>query len=96
MLLKWGLMPRKTLGQGKGLSMDLDKKRDAIFQTLFDETKKEIEKVYLPGTMAYIKTNHNKLYYEVLVTEMRLDDLWLSMRQGKNTMDKFREALKSE
>ena len=26
--------------------------------------------------------------------EMRLNDLWLSMRGGKNTYDKFRTALK--
>jgi hypothetical protein len=35
------------------------------------------------------------VYDEVLITEMRLDDLWRSMRAGKDTLDKFREALKT-
>jgi len=65
-----------------------------MFHALFNETKKEIEKVYLPGTMADIKTHHSKLYDEVLLTERRLDHLWQTMRKGRNTLTQFKKTLK--
>lgn len=74
--------------------MDREDKREAIFQALFDEVEREIEKVYLPGTMAYIREHHKELYETILSTEARLNELWLAMREGRNTLDKFREALK--
>jgi hypothetical protein len=30
---------------------------------------------------------------QIHVTEMRLNELWLSMREGKNTLEQFRETL---
>jgi uncharacterized protein (DUF2342 family) len=83
----------KTLGRGEGLGMAQRENREAIYQGLFEEAKKEIALDYLPGTMAYLKLHHPKLYDEVLVTEMRLDDLWRSMRKGKDTLEQFQETL---
>jgi len=85
----------KTLGKGEGVGMGRKKKREAIYQSLFEETKKQIALVYLPGTMAHVKLHHLELYDEVLSTEMRLDDLWRSMREGKDTLGQFEEALQT-
>lgn len=60
---------------------------------MFEETQKQIALVYLPGTMAHIKEHDKALYDEVLIVEMRLDDLWQSMREGKDILEQFREAL---
>ncbi len=84
----------KTLAQGEGLTMDKNDKKEAIFYALLNEAKEGIGKVYLPGTMAYIKLNHSKVYDEVLMTEMRLDYLWQTMRKGRNTLTQFKKTLK--
>ena len=83
----------KTLGRGKGLGIDQKGNKNAIYQTLFEEARKQITLVYLPGTMAYVKLHYPELSDEVLVAEMRLDDLWLSMREGKDTLEQFKETL---
>lgn len=88
------MLQEKSLEQGKGFSMDLSDKREAIFKALFDEARGEIEKVYLPGTMAYLKAHHSKLYNEALLAEMRLEHLWLTMRKGGDTLKKFKATLK--
>jgi hypothetical protein len=84
----------KTLDEGKGFSMDLNDKREAVFQALFDEAKKEIDRLYLPEVIAHIREHEKALYEEILATEMRLNDLWLSMKQGKNTPEQFGESLR--
>jgi hypothetical protein len=83
----------KTLGQGKGLSMDPKVNKEDVYQGLFEEARKQIALVYLSGTMAYIKEHDHALYDEVLIAEMRLEDLWRSMREGKDTLEQFEEAL---
>ena len=85
----------KILGRGKGLDRGQGEKRSATLKTLFEEAKKEIALVYLPETMAHIRKHNKALYDEMLVIEMRLDDLWLTMKKGENAHDKFREALKT-
>ena len=44
--------------------------------------------------MAYIKEHDQALYDEILVTEMKLDDLWQMMREGKDTLEEFEETLR--
>jgi pyoverdine/dityrosine biosynthesis protein Dit1 len=34
-------------------------KGEALFQDLFNQAQEEINKVYLPGTMAYTQENHH-------------------------------------
>jgi len=41
----------------------------------------------------YVKLHYPELSDEVLIAEMRLDDLWLSMREGKDTLEQFKETL---
>jgi len=82
------------LGQGKAfISMDPEDKREVVFTTLVHEARKDIESLY-PGAMAFIKLNHKDLYDEILASEMRLDNLWLTMQNGERNLDQFREALK--
>lgn len=83
----------QTLDKGKGFSMDLSDKKEAIFQGLFDEARVEIEKVYLPGTMAHVREHHKELYENILKIETTLNELWLAMREGRDTLEKFRGAL---
>jgi len=44
--------------------------------------------------MAHIKENHGTLYETILKTERRLEELWLAMREGKNTFDQCGYLLK--
>jgi len=76
--------------------MDLNDRREAVFRALFDEAGggREIEKIYLPGTIAHIRANDETLYNEILLTEMRLEHLWLEMRKGKDTFKQFKATLK--
>ncbi len=57
----------KTLAQDKGVSIGQSDNKEAVFQFFFDEAREEIRKVYLPGTMAYLKVHNSKLYDEVLL-----------------------------
>jgi len=66
---------------------------EPTYQDLFGEVKKQIALIYLSGTVAYIREHDQAIYDEILVTEIRLDDLWLSMREGKNTLEQFKETL---
>jgi len=45
----------KSLDRRKGLSIAPKENREAIYQGLFEEAKKQIALVYLSGTMAYIR-----------------------------------------
>ena len=69
-------------------------KGEALFQDLFNQAQEAINKVYLPGTMAYIQENHGSLYETILNTERRLEELWLAMKEGKNTVDQFKGVLR--
>jgi len=64
-----------------------------LFQDLFNQAQEAINRVYLPGTMAYIQENHGSLYQTILNTERRLEELWLAMKEGKDTLDQFKGAL---
>ena len=55
MLLGGPLFFESFWNQGKGLSMNLSDKREAIFKASFDEAREETRKVYLPGTMTCLK-----------------------------------------
>jgi hypothetical protein len=50
----------ETPGQCKETSVDWDGKEEAIYQSSFDGTKREIALVYLPGTMAHIKESEKE------------------------------------
>jgi hypothetical protein len=45
--------------------------------------------------MAYVKENDKALYDEILVMKIRLNDLWRSMREGKDTLEQYEEALRT-
>jgi hypothetical protein len=85
----------ETLTQGQGLDMWEKGKAEAIFRELFDEVQGAVSRVYIPGTMAHIKERHRTVYEEILNTEAELGGLWLAMREGKDTLEKFRDALKA-
>ena len=44
--------------------------------------------------MAYIQENHSSLYQTILSTERRVEELWLEMNEGKDTLDQFKGVLK--
>ena len=71
-----------------------DDKDEALFQDLFNQAQEAINKVYLPGTMAYIQENHGSLYETILKTERRLEELWLAMKEGEDTLDQFKGVLR--
>ena len=69
-------------------------KGEALFQEIFNQAQEAINRVYLPGTMAHIKENHGSLYETILKTERRLEELWLAMREGKDTLDQCKGVLR--
>ena len=69
-------------------------KGEVLFQDLFNQAQEAINKVYLPGTMAYIQENHGSLYETILNTERRLEELWLAMKGGEDTLDQFKGVLR--
>ncbi len=73
--------------------MELNNSREDIFKALRDDTWKEIQTFYLPGTMNYIEHYYHMLYNEIRLAGKRLDDLRLSMEEGKDTLEQFKEAL---
>ena len=84
----------KTLRHGEGLDMGENDKGEGLFQDLFNQAQEAINKVYLPGTIAYIQENHGSLYGTVLNTERRIEELWLAMKEGKDTLDQFKGVLR--
>lgn len=88
-------MPQdETLGGGKGLDMGEEDKAEALFQELFYETQGRIGGVYIPGVVGFVKEKHRGIYETILNTEAEIEMSWLAMREGEDTLEKFREALK--
>jgi len=69
-------------------------KSEALFQDLLNRAQEAINRVYLPGTMDYIQENHGSLYGTILNTERKLEELWLAMKEGKDTLDQFKGVLR--
>ena len=59
----------------------------------FEEARKQISLIYIQGTKAHIREHKKALYDEILITEMKLDDLWQTMREGEDTLEQFKETL---
>ena len=77
----------------QGRVMEANHKDEILFQDQFNQDQQAINKIYLPGTMAYIQENHGSLYQTILSTEKRLEELWLAMKEGEDTLDKFKGVL---
>ena len=89
-------MPQEeTSPQDQGLDKWKKDEREALFRELFNEAQGAISRVYLPGTMAHTREYHKKLFNSILYIEGRLNELWLAMREGRNTRDQFKGALKA-
>jgi hypothetical protein len=73
--------------------MDPNDTKENIFSALAQDTWKEIEDFYLPGTTTYIKKHYNELYNEITGMEKKLNDLSLSTEEGKDTVEQFKETL---
>jgi len=43
--------------------------------------------------MAYIQENHGSLYQTIQSMERRLEELWLAMKEGEDTLDQFKGVL---
>lgn len=83
----------KTLGQGEGFSMGAEGQGEAIFQELFNEVQEAVSKVYLPGTMAYIRKQERVTFKAILFAEERLNELWVAMRKGEDTLERFKQTV---
>ncbi len=66
-----------------------------VFQTLFDEAQEVVAEVYESGVMEFMKERHRGRYEEILDRNEDIERLWLEMKQGKDTLEEFREALAS-
>ena len=80
--------------QGQGLDMGEKGKEEALFQELFNEAQEAISRVYLPGTMAHIREHQGELFNFILLTERKLNELWLAMREGEPTLGQFKGTLR--
>jgi len=89
-------MPQEeTSPQDQGLDTGGIGSMEDLFQEIFNESQGPISKVYLPGTIANTREHHKRIYSNILFTEKRLTELWLRMRQGENTVDQFKGAVKA-
>ena len=68
---------------------------EAIFQEIFEEAEREVIKVYLSGAIANAREHYKRIYSNVAFTEKHINELWFRMRQGENTLDQFKGALKA-
>ncbi len=76
------------------IGMDPTYSEENIFSALAQDTWKEIQEFYLPGTTNYIKKHYNDLYNEITGMQKRLNDLsTLSTTEGKDTVEQFKETL---
>ena len=73
--------------------MDPKDSKENIFSVLAQDTWKEIEDFYLPGTTTYIKKHYSDLYKEIAGMKKKLNDLLLSTEERKDTVEQFKETL---
>ena len=89
-------MPQEeTSPQDQGLDTGGIGSMEDLFRELFDEAEKEVIKAYLSGAIANAREHHKRVYSNILFTEKTLNELWLRMRRGENTLDQFKGAVKA-
>lgn len=75
--------------------MGAEGREETLFQELFREAQEAVSKVYLPGTMAYIRKQERVTFKAILFAEERLNEMWLAMRKGESSVELFRQAVRT-
>jgi hypothetical protein len=63
------------------------------FEDAFKKAANDIGERYVRGTDDYVREHHPDLYARTEEADKRMNELWTAGRQGKATIDQFREAL---
>lgn len=74
--------PSVTLAENKCLEM-------------FMNAAKEIDKRYVPGTIAYVSRNYPDLERKIDESESEVNRIWFAVEQGKATVQELRIAIAS-
>ncbi len=66
---------------------------DKTLLSLFSQATNELDKIYPPGCLWWLEQNEPELDKRINETEEHLRGIWYKCREGKATLDEFKEAL---
>lgn len=78
---------------GKWLNQIKKSVDDSVMLSLFSQVSDELDKIYSPGAFRWLEENRPELDQEITRTGQVLNDTWIKARDGKATLEAFKEAL---
>jgi len=63
------------------------------FKSAFQQAINDIERVYIAGTLTFIREHHRDLREKIMEVENKMDKVWQAGLRGEESFEKFEEEL---